>query len=123
MALLFDGFDRLDDGVEIRPVAGIEFGVDEFSMGANFEGTTARRNKSERFDALAEFENLGRQTDGLGRVVSNHTIFDRNFGLHSRPPLQERRVRKRWEGVKVCGENIPAACAAIRDAFSQQLSS
>jgi hypothetical protein len=25
---------------------------------------------------------LGRQTDGLGRVISNHAVFDRDFSLH-----------------------------------------
>ena len=73
---LFDFFDRADDGVEIRPVAGVEFGMDEFAIGANFERATARRNERERRDALAEFKNLGRQTDGLRRVVSNHAILD-----------------------------------------------
>jgi hypothetical protein len=90
--LLFDGLDCLDDSVEVRPIAGFEFGMDEFSISADFKGAAAGRNESKRFDALAEFENFGRQTDGLGRVVSNHTIFDRNVGLHFRPPLQERRV-------------------------------
>jgi hypothetical protein len=42
----------------------------------NFEGAAARRNKSKRFNTLAEFENFGRQTDGLRRVVSNDAIFD-----------------------------------------------
>jgi hypothetical protein len=75
-AKLFDLLDRFDDGVEVRPVAGIEFGMDEFAIGANFEGASARRNERERLDPLAEFKNLGRQTDGLGRVVSNHAVFD-----------------------------------------------
>jgi hypothetical protein len=57
--------------------------MNELSIGANFEGAAARRNQSERFDALAEFEDLGRQTDGLRRVVSNDAVFDRYFGFHS----------------------------------------
>ena len=56
--------------------------MDKFAIGANFEGATARRNEGERLDPLAEFKNLGRQTDGLRRVVSNHAVFDRYFGLH-----------------------------------------
>jgi hypothetical protein len=79
---LLDFFDRGDDGVEVRPVAGFEFGMDKFSIGANFKGAAARRNQGERFNALAELENLGRQTDGLRRVVSNYAVFDRNFRLH-----------------------------------------
>jgi hypothetical protein len=53
-----------------------------FAIGADFECASARRNKRERSDPIAEFENFGRQTDGLRRVVSDHAIFDPNFGLH-----------------------------------------
>ena len=69
-------FDRLNDLVEIRPLAGLEFGMEQFAIGANFEGAAARRNQRKRLDALAEFENFGRQTDGLRRVVSNDAVFD-----------------------------------------------
>ena len=55
----------------------------EFSISANLESAAARWNERERLDALAEFKNLGRQTDGLGRVVSNHAVFDRDLGLHA----------------------------------------
>jgi hypothetical protein len=79
---LFSFFDRADDGVEVRPVAGVEFGMEQFAIGANFKSAAARRNERERFDAFTEFKNFGRQTDGLRRVVSNDAIFDRDFGLH-----------------------------------------
>ena len=72
---LFCLFGRLNDGVEIRPVAGVEFGMEQFAIGANFEGAAARRNQGKRFDPLAEFENFGRQTDGFRRVVSNDAVF------------------------------------------------
>ena len=38
---LLDLFDRADDGVEIRPVAGVEFGMEEFAIGANLESAAA----------------------------------------------------------------------------------
>jgi len=57
--------------------------MEQFAIGANFESAAARRNERERFDSFAEFKNLGRQTDGLGRVVSDDAIFDRDFRLHS----------------------------------------
>lgn len=76
VAALFCLLDRLNDLVEIRPLAGLEFGMEQFAIGANFEGTAARRNQRKRLDALAEFENFGRQTDGLRRVVSNDAVFD-----------------------------------------------
>jgi hypothetical protein len=71
-----------DDLIGVRPIAGIEFGMEQFAIGSNFKSAAARRNEGEHFDALAEFENLGRQTDGLRRVVSNDAIFDRDFGFH-----------------------------------------
>ena len=74
--LLLELFDLADDGIEIGPVAGIEFGVEQFAIGANLESAAARGNERERFDTFAEFKNFGRQTDGLRRVVSNDAIFD-----------------------------------------------
>jgi hypothetical protein len=56
--------------------------MEQFAIGADFKSAAARRNQRKRLDAFAEFENLGRQTDGLRRVVSNDAIFDRDFGLH-----------------------------------------
>jgi hypothetical protein len=73
---LFCFLDSLNDVVEIRPLTGLEFGMEQFAIGANFEGAAARRNQRKRFNALAEFEDFGRQTDGLRRVVSNDTVFD-----------------------------------------------
>jgi hypothetical protein len=73
---LFRFLDRLNDLVEIRPLTGLEFGMEQFAIGANFESAAARWNQRKRLDALAEFENFGRQTDGLRRVVSNDAVFD-----------------------------------------------
>jgi hypothetical protein len=56
--------------------------MEQFSIGLDFEGATTRRDKRERFDPVAEFKNFCRQTDGFRRVVSNHAVFDRDFGLH-----------------------------------------
>jgi hypothetical protein len=81
--LLFRLFNRGDDLVEVGPVAGIELGMEEFAIGANFKGTAARRDERERFDAFAEFKNFGRQTDGLRRVVSDDAVFDRDLSFHS----------------------------------------
>ena len=90
---LFRFFDCLDDLVEIRPVAGVEFGMEKFVIGANLESAAARGNQRERLDTLAELKNFGRQTDGLRRVVSNYAVFDRNLGFHQRAPFRERKYR------------------------------
>ena len=97
---LFSFFDRGDDRIEVRPFAGIEFGMEQFAIGANFKSAAARRNERERFDTFAEFKNFGRQTDGLRRVVSNDAIFDRDFGLHPVRSFPKKRVRRPREPVK-----------------------
>jgi len=74
--------DRLNDRVELRPIAGVEFGMEQFAIGANLEGAAARGNQRKRLDALAELKNFGRQTDGFRRVVSNNAVFDRYLGFH-----------------------------------------
>ena len=76
IASLFCLLDRLNDLVEIRPLAGLQLGMEQFAIGANVEGAAARGNQRKRLDALAEFENFGRQTDGLRRIVSNDAVFD-----------------------------------------------
>jgi hypothetical protein len=54
----------------------------QLAVGANFKRAAAGRNEREGFDPFTEFKDLGRQTDGLGRVISNHAVFDRDFSLH-----------------------------------------
>jgi hypothetical protein len=103
--LLFEFFNRADDGPEIRPVARFEFGMKELSIGANLKCAAARGDERERLDPFAEFENVGRQTDGLRRVVSNHAVFDRYLGFHfellSEKKLSVcRKLVKRGSGVK-----------------------
>ena len=98
---LFELFDLVDDLIEVRPIAGIEFGMEQFAIGANFKSAAARGNEGERFDALAEFEDLGRQTDGLRRVVSNDAIFDRDFGFHP-----ARSFPKSGYRTKECGQGV-----------------
>jgi len=56
--------------------------MERFAIGGDFEGAAARGHKRERRDPLAEVEYLGRQTDGLRRVVSDHAILDPDFGFH-----------------------------------------
>jgi hypothetical protein len=99
-AALLEFFDSADDGIEVRPVAGIKFGMEQFAIGANFKSAAARRNERERFDAFAEFKNFGRQTDGLRRVVSNDAIFDRDFGFHPVRSFPEKMVRSWTKPVK-----------------------
>src|SRR5436305_6393726 len=95
---LFCLLDCRDNGVEVRPVAGVEFGMEQFAIGANLESAAARGNQRKRLDAHTELKNAGRQTDGLRRVVSNDAIFDRDFGLDRQTPLRQRSYRcdERW---------------------------
>ena len=98
---LFELFDLANDLVEVRPVTGFEFGMEQFAIGANFKCAAARRNERERFDAFAEFKNFGRQTDGLRRVVSNDAIFDRDFGFHPVRSFPTKMVGSWREPVKM----------------------
>ena len=98
--LLLEFFESAHDLVEVRPIAGVEFGMEEFAIGANLESAAARRNERERLDALAEFENFGRQTDGLRRVVSNDAVFDRHLGFHLEL-LSRIKLSARVNAVKI----------------------
>ena len=76
----------------------------ELSICADLKSAAARRNEGKRFNALSEFENFGRQTDGLRRVVSNHAVFDRDVGFHV-SSFPKKRVRGARETVKLRGES------------------
>ena len=72
--------------------------MDEFAIGANLERAAARRDERERRDALAEFKDFGRQTDGLRRVVSNNAVFDRYLGFHFELLSTEKRTKAARDG-------------------------
>jgi hypothetical protein len=74
--------------------------MEQFAIGANFEGSAARRNQRKRFNALAELKNFGRQTDGLRRVISNDAVFDCYFGLHRNKLLSAAKLSIWLERVK-----------------------
>src|SRR5258708_21483567 len=96
--------------------------MEQFAIGANFKSAAARRNERERFDAFAEFKNFGRQTDGLRRVVSNHAIFDRDFGLHSEL-LSEVKLSVAQKRVTSCGGACSQAPNLNKQAVSRESSS
>ena len=73
--------DLLRDRVEIGPLAGLEFGVDEFTVDANFEGTTAGRDQPGSH--AHGLTNASRQTGGFRFVISDRAVFDRYFRFHA----------------------------------------
>ncbi len=75
--------------------------MEEFAIGANLESAAARWDQRERFDALAELKNFGRQTDGLRRVVSNDAVFDRQFSLHLELLSENETI-----GASKCGQEM-----------------
>jgi hypothetical protein len=90
-ARLFEFLNLPNERVEVRPLAGIEFGVERFAIGADFEGAAAGWDQGKRRDAIAEIENLSRQTDGFRCVVSNCAVLDPDFGFH-RTLLSSREI-------------------------------
>lgn len=79
LQLCFDGFD---DGVEVRKIAGLLLGKQFLSIDTDFEDAAARRHELQRTETLFELQELHRQTDGLGLIVSSGAILDRNFRIH-----------------------------------------
>ena len=76
--------DLRGNRVEIGKLAGLEFGVDEFTVDANFEGTAAGRDQ---FGIHAgRFTNESRQPGSFRFVVSDRAVFDRDVRFHG-PPL------------------------------------
>jgi len=73
--------DLCCDRVEIRPLAGLEFGVDEFTVDANFEGTAAGRDQPGSH--AGRFTNASRQTGGFRFIISDRAVFDRYFRFHT----------------------------------------
>ena len=74
--------DLRGNRVEIGPLASLEFGVDEFTVDANFEGTAAGRDQPGSH--ARRFTNASRQTGGFRFVVSDRAVFDRYFRFHAR---------------------------------------
>ena len=74
--------DLRGNRVEIGPLAGFEFGVDEFTVDAYFEGTTAGRDQPGSH--AGGLTNASRQTGGFRFVVSDRAVFDRYFRFHGR---------------------------------------
>ncbi len=74
--------DLRGNRVEIRPLAGFEFGVDEFTVDAYFERTAAGRDQPGSH--ARGLTNASRQTGGFWFVISDRAVFDRYFRFHTR---------------------------------------
>ena len=72
----------LRDPVKVRPFAGFKFGVNEFTIDANFKGTAAGRDQP-RLHARG-FLNESGQPGRFRFVVSVGAVLDRYFWLHAR---------------------------------------
>src|SRR5436853_1350043 len=77
----------------------------QLAVGANFKRAAAGRNEREGFDPFTKFKDLGRQTDGLGRVISNHAVFDRDFSLHA--ALLSKKMVGSWTPSVKFGKTSP----------------
>jgi hypothetical protein len=75
--------DQLEDGVGLRKLPGLEFGMDGLSIDAHLERAAAGWDEPHRSDPLLELEEYGCQTDSLRFIVSSRAIFDGNFRAHN----------------------------------------
>jgi hypothetical protein len=89
-----------NDFVEVGPFAGVDFGVEQFAIGADFESAAARGHERERRDPIAEFENLSRQTDGFRGVISDRAVFDPDVDFH-RVLLSTNEISGLFPEVKI----------------------
>lgn len=74
-------FDLLRDRVKVRPFAGFQFGVNEFTIDVNFKGTAAGRDQL-GFHAR-RFLNDSGQPGRFRFVVSVGAVLDRYFWLQA----------------------------------------
>jgi len=87
-------FDLLRDRVKVRPLARLEFGMNEFTVDANFKSTSAGRDQLDRLDP-GNVANLGHQTGGSWFIVSNRAVFDRYLRFHARLLYLPNGIRAR----------------------------
>ena len=78
-------FQFLSQGVHdpllIRELAGFEFGVDELAIDRDLETPASGWNEFQILDLLlVGVQELARQTDGLGFVISHRAVFE--FHVH-----------------------------------------
>src|SRR5581483_2840940 len=81
--------DHLLDRGLVGELAGLELGVDQLGVEGHLEAPAAGGDQPQLVDLLLEHrEELGRQTDGLGLVVSDRAVLqlDSHVGPPSCPP-------------------------------------
>jgi len=77
--------ERIDHPGFIRKLAGLEFRVDQLAVDRQLEAAATAGYQLQLADLLLErSENLGRQTDGPGFVVSHRAILQ--FQIHRLEP-------------------------------------
>lgn len=103
--------DLLRECVEIRPIAGLELGVKDFTVEADFKSARTGGNQFHGIDSRS-FSNADRQTDGTRFVVSDRAIFDRDVCFHSYAPFERESKAAREAVKKRCGRLL-----LERDAF------
>jgi hypothetical protein len=88
------GSDGLKNGVGLGKLAALQFGIDGFAVDRDLETTAARRNQLQRADALLQFKEFFRQTDGMRFVVSDRAVFNGDFQTHKRANARARKTAR-----------------------------
>lgn len=92
------GVNDLEDSVEIGEGPRGFLGVNGLAIDTDLKDTAAGRHELQPTDALLELQELGRQTDGLGLVVSSRAILDNDLRTHC--STHGRSLRQVKGGVK-----------------------
>src|SRR5262245_48931231 len=80
--LLLEHFaDGFEHRLFVGEFAGLELRINKLTVDGDFKATATSRDEPKVLDLLfVSREQLGRQTDGLGFVISHRTVFE--FQLH-----------------------------------------
>jgi len=91
--LLQHGADVAHNRLRIGELASGLLRVDVASVHTHLEDSARRGDELERPDLELETQQLRRQTDGMGFVVSGHAVLDDDFRLHCVGPKAAEQTR------------------------------
>src|SRR5579864_2299599 len=114
-------FELGEDFAGLRAPAQLLLGEDRLAVGDDFEDTSGGGNQAERRHiSFLGLEDLFRHTDGIGKIPSTCTVFDRHFLelRHRRPPGMFNELILVWRGGTILSSgvlDVPAQASTLKD--------